>query len=297
MNTSIIDWVEWPLRPLARAAACALPKGRGRLLAAGAAAMIAASAALVLAATAPALAVDDADAGSGGIIQVAATAKDGGRQDKEFLDLQQAAKDGQTVAQWKLAKIYAEGKGVTPNPLKAFEYFRMLANQHADANPLISSARYVSESFVRLADYYLAGIPDSPVVKDTAQALSLLRHAATYFGDAEAQYRLGRMYLQGAGVSRNHNLAAKWLMLAARKGNVSAQAELGVLLYHGAEGVTAQPERGLMFLEMARRGADPVAQSWVIDTRNSAFAAAGPDLSNFAVACADNWPQDASCTH
>lgn len=237
--------------------------------------------------------------GAGGeqVIQIA-TKSDGGTADLGPLHkLQAAALDGSAQAQWTLARMYAEGDGVPASQLKAFEYFRMLANQHADDSPLLASARYVSDSFIRLADYYRTGIVDSEIVQNAGLAINLLRHAATYFGDPEAQYRLGRIYLEGEGVKANAILAAKWLMLAARKGNVAAQADLGALLITGGKGLRAQPRRGLMFLEMARRGADPVAQAWVIESRDRHFAGADPALATLAIACADNWPSSSSCAH
>jgi hypothetical protein len=238
-----------------------------------------------------------AAADGGQSFQIATKAEGEARDLDQLGKLQEAAREGSAKAQWELARKYAEGDGVPASQLKAFEYFQMLANQHADDNPVQAGARYVSDSFIRLADYYRSGIPDSGIIQNVGVAINLLRHAATYFGDPEAQYRLGRMYLEGDGVKANDILAAKWLMLAARKGNVAAQADLGALLFTGGKGLRAQPRRGLMFLEMARRGADPAAQAWVIESRDRHFAGADPALANIAIACADTWPSSSNCTH
>lgn len=234
-------------------------------------------------------------AGEAGAFRIATKADGDGPNGDPVDKLQAAAREGSPEAQWRLARKYAEGDGVPANQIKAFEYFRMLANQHADDSPLKAGARYVSNSFIRLADYYRSGLPDGGVVKNVGVAFNLLRHAATYFGDPEAQYRLGKMYRDGDGVARHDILAAKWLMLAARKGNVDAQAELGALLFTGGKGLRAQPRRGLMFLEMARRNADPVADAWVIESRDRHFAGADPAVANIAIACADNWPSSGRC--
>ena len=45
----------------------------------------------------------------------------------------------------------------------------------------------------------------------------LFRHAASYFGNAEAQYRLARLYMNGDGVEKNLGLAVNWLSIAAKK--------------------------------------------------------------------------------
>ena len=54
---------------------------------------------------------------------------------KAVNSLEYAAEKGHALAQWKLGRMYAEGDGVAQNDLKAFEYFRSIANSHADDNP------------------------------------------------------------------------------------------------------------------------------------------------------------------
>ncbi|MHC8510415.1 MAG: SEL1-like repeat protein [Rhodospirillales bacterium] len=63
-----------------------------------------------------------------------------------------------------------------------------------------------------------------------------LREAAKG-GDAEAQYRLGRMHVQGYGVTESAVAAVKWFRAAAEQGHAGAEYELGVLYTEGAEGV------------------------------------------------------------
>ena len=49
--------------------------------------------------------------------------------------LQNAAEDGDPIAQWKLGRMYAEGNGVAQNDLLAFDYFSRIANAHAEDSP------------------------------------------------------------------------------------------------------------------------------------------------------------------
>src|SRR5689334_7584398 len=49
--------------------------------------------------------------------------------------LQYNADEGQTVAQFKLGRMYASGDGVVQDNLRAFDYFSKIANQHAEDNP------------------------------------------------------------------------------------------------------------------------------------------------------------------
>ena len=53
-------------------------------------------------------------------------------------------------------------------------------------------------------------------------------------GDANAQYNLGYMYYNGAGVPRDHAEALRWHRRAAGQGFARAQYNLGVMYYNGA---------------------------------------------------------------
>lgn len=167
--------------------------------------------------------------------------------------LEAAAAEGHAPSQWQLGKMYANGDGVARDPLKAFEYFRAVANGHAEDSPRSPFARFVSDSFVELGNFFREGIPDSRIVRNLGEAVNLFTYAATYFGDAEAQYQLARMYLDGSGTERNPRRAMRWLLLAAKKGHGKAQAQLGRLLLTGDDGVKPHTVHGLMWLEIARR--------------------------------------------
>ena len=188
--------------------------------------------------------------------------------------LQYAAEQGQPVAQWKLGRMYADGDGVKQDDLRAFEYFRGVADAHAEETPGTPQARFVANAFVALGNYYLEGIPDTAVKADTERAREMFAYAASYFGDPDAQYRLGRMYLDGHGGLKEPKQAARWLSLAARKGQYQAQAVLGAMLFKG-EYMARQPARGLMWLTLARDGA-PAQETWIGDL----YAAAMKQATN-----------------
>ncbi|HSM19493.1 MAG TPA: tetratricopeptide repeat protein, partial [Hyphomicrobiales bacterium] len=174
---------------------------------------------------APALALDPGaqireDTSPSQAYEMALRAYRAGQKDTALNALEFAARKGHTKAQWELARRYAKGDGVKRDVVKAFKYFQILADQHAEDSPFLSTARIVADSFVELSGYYLSGIPEAGVVQDVSQAFNLLYHAATYFGDSDAQYKLGMMYLEGRGRDPSLTTAAKWLHLAAKKNNV-----------------------------------------------------------------------------
>ena len=55
-------------------------------------------------------------------------------------------------------------------------------------------------------------------------------------GDAFGQYRLGEVYLRGAGVKRDLHEAFHWMELAARNGDVPAMLKVGILHLMGVNG-------------------------------------------------------------
>jgi len=86
-------------------------------------------------------------------------------------------------------------------------------------------------------------------------------YAASYFGDRDAQYNLGRLYLDGSAGVWEPKQAARWLSLAARNGQYQAQAVFGAMLFNG-EYVSRQPATGLMWLTLARDAAGP-QEAWI----------------------------------
>lgn len=168
--------------------------------------------------------------------------------------LEYAATRGVLGAQLKLARLYAKGRDVPKDEAKAFQYYQHIADQYADIPPSSPIAQYVGEAFCALGRYYVGGIPAMPLHPDPVYAVGLFRHAGAYFGDADAQYQLGRLYLTGSGVEKNQTIAANWLAMAARKQHPSAQAVLGEMLWRG-EGVSQRQVRGLALLMLANENA------------------------------------------
>src|SRR6266542_1017279 len=169
---------------------------------------------------------------------------------KSMGTLQYAAEQGNAVAQWKLGRMYATGEGVPRCDLRAFEYFSRIANGHADEYPDAPQAPFVANAFVALGQYYLDGIPNSQVKADPNRAREMFSYAASYFGNADAQYHLARIYLDGHGIARDPRQAARWLTLSANKGQYQAQAMLGYMLFKG-DAVPREAARALMSLTPA----------------------------------------------
>ncbi len=218
--------------------------------------------------------------------RVGAAALKTGETAKAVVSLEYAAENGHAMAQWKLGRMYAEGDGVPRDDVRAFEYFRRIADSHADDYPGTTQARFVANAFVALGHYYLEGIPKS-LKRDAVRAREMFAYAASYFGDADAQYNLGRLYLDGVGAPQDPKQAARWLWLSAHKGQVQAQALLGTMLFSG-EVVPRQAARGLMWLTLAK-DASTGEQAWIAKQYVSAFKQATEDERSLALVYLQRW--------
>lgn len=200
--------------------------------------------------------------------------------------LQFAATKGNIAAQWKLGRMYADGDGVKQDDYKAFQYFSTIANMNPEEARGTMKAGVVAKAFVQLGSYYLEGIPGSPVKANASRAHEMFYYAASYFGDPDAQYNVGRMYLDGNGAAKDIRQAARWLNLAAEKGHCYAQAVLGQMLFNGRDGLPRQAPLGLSWMLAARQSADPVRDTWVIEMSRKAEAAANDEERKMAAAYA-----------
>jgi len=198
--------------------------------------------------------------------------------------LRYAADGGVALAQWKLGRMYADGDGVTRDDAKAYDYFSRLV-EHFDADePEPNERPLAANAFVAVGVYLRNGVSTAKIAPDAGRAFELFRYAATYFGDADAQYSLGRMYLDGAGVRQDARQSMNWLELAARKGHPQAQAVLGRVMFNGEVGSTPQRSRGLMYLTLARDAvAATPSEQWIVDLHTHAIETASEDERKAAI--------------
>jgi TPR repeat protein len=202
--------------------------------------------------------------------------------------LEDAARNGDVRAAWKLGRMYADGDGVKKDELRAFEYFRSIAEiQHVEDAVGTPQALFVAKALVALGEYYLNGIANTDVKPDLVQARQKFYYAANYFGDSKAQYHLGRMYLDGLGGAKDTKNAARWLHAAATKGQYEAQAVFGGMLFKG-QSVQRDGAKGLMFLKLAVEAATP-KELWIADQYNAAWKQATEDERGVALYHLEKW--------
>jgi TPR repeat protein len=214
----------------------------------------------------------------------------GGISSKDLIAaLQDAALAGQPMALFQLGLMYESGEGVKKDTAKAFGYFSQIADEHADTPPRGVEADIVAQSFLKIGEYYRTGLPEAGIPKDEDYSNKLIMHAASYFGDADAQYKVGEMYLDDGDLGSNPLQSARWLNLAARKGHAGAQARLGDMLFNG-EGVDKDQLEGLMWLTIAsRHSLGTTDADWIDDLLNKDMSVASADQRKQAVQLADTY--------
>ncbi|MBE7185046.1 MAG: sel1 repeat family protein [Methylobacterium mesophilicum] len=194
-----------------------------------------------------------------------------------------AAENGQIGATWKLARMYAEGDGVSENDLEAFKFYREIADQ--DVEPGSPDESYVSDALVALGDYMRRGIPNSEVQPDMVAAQEYYMRAAANYRNPDAQFEMGKMFLQGdGGMKASIRQAGRWLQLAAEKGHAGAQATLGNLLFQSGKVV-----RGLALMTAALERADQRDKPWIRTMQEDAFAQADEKDRRTAISLAQDF--------
>lgn len=210
------------------------------------------------------------------------TAYKSGHKEQAVEAYRYAADKGQLGARWKLARMYAEGDGVTRNDYEAFKFYQEIAAQEVE--PGSPEESYVSDALVALGAYSRSGIPGSPVRANPAAAQDYYMRAAATYRNPNAQFEVGKMLMNGeGGVKSNIRQAGRWFQLAAEKGHSGAQATLGYLLFQSGKAV-----RGLAMMTAALERAPVSDKTWIRGMQEEAFALADESDRRTAIALAQD---------
>jgi len=134
---------------------------------------------------------------------------------------------------------------------------------------------YVNESS-GIDKLLMAGMPTWTILGGGYQSYLKGDYTAAYdewlplaeLGDAEAQFNLGVLYDEGAGVEQNLITAAAWYRKAAEQGFIDAQTNLGIMYYHGL-GVDPDLEAAAHWFRLAADQGDAEAMNYVQRIQNA----------------------------
>jgi hypothetical protein len=198
---------------------------------------------------------------------------------KSFTALQYAADQGHLVAQWKVG-VYASATASrrttsAPSFISADPVTRTRTSpgrRRRTWSPNANGARALLPEGIPIRRHGRAG---PPVMR---------HHAASCFGDADAQYQLG------ASIST----ARRAIRAAARAGSnspppraIAAPGGLGDMLFQGKH-VPRQAARGLMWLTLGRDCAG-AEDAWVKPLYENAFRRANDDERAMALVFLEGW--------
>ena len=125
-----------------------------------------------------------------------------------------AAEQGDVVAQWNAAGMYAHDAGDAGQDMQqAILWYQKAADQG------------FAPAQATLGRMYAAG---QSVARDVGLALSLLQKAAIQ-GDIEAQYNLAILYRDDPSTEQSRDQAFVWLSRAAEQGSTAALEQLGLM--------------------------------------------------------------------
>ena len=193
-----------------------------------------------------------------------------------FKEKLQEAKQGNSNAQYDVASMYQNGRGVSPDLGKATEWYKKSAAQNnAKAVNRLKLLEGNKERFKKVLAQAEKGNPDSQyklgkmysegvgVSIDNTKAAKAFESAAMQ-GHAKAEYNLGLRYYEGTGVKRNRATAYKWFKAAAEQNDPAAQYYLGKMFATGS-GVKQNYATSLQWLTKSVDGGFNQARGEMID--------------------------------
>ena len=185
-------------------------------------------------------------------------------------------------SQFMLAAADLQGKGVIPDPKKAFSRFSKLYHDGFTAAGIPLGIQYcegngTGKNYVLAVEHLLKGLPfKNKIPLDFAPEAALgkmyyyggygmqpdfpmaFRYLKQGGNHPEIQYLLGTLYRDGKGTTKDLPSAAKCFRIAAEKGNLSAGMEIGKMHYRG-EGVKKDDLLAVRFLTPAAEKNHPGA--------------------------------------
>jgi uncharacterized protein len=203
--------------------------------------------------------------------------------------LEHAASSGILMAQYYLARIYADNAYPHADHAKAYVLYQHISDEYADIDPDADQrAPFVAKSLTALAGYVKAGVAEIGLRPSAERAAEYLHHAATFFNDPDAQFELAKIYLRGEGVPEDAKRAMHWLSVLTRKGHAGAQAFLADLYWRGKH-VTQNQLRALALISVAVEHAPGRERIWIEDIHQNIYCGASEGTRQEAEVIVADW--------
>ncbi|BBM88729.1 hypothetical protein COTS27_00414 [Spirochaetota bacterium] len=155
----------------------------------------------------------------------------------------EAALTGDAASQYRLGRMFAEGKSVPRDDERAFMWIERAAKQ-----------KYAKAQY-HLGKFYEMGTGTTQSIKQAYEWYLL----AAYQGNAAAQYHLGELYGTGVTIPLDFKKAISWYEKAANQGYAAAEYKLG-LKYENGDGLPQDDTKATFWYEKAAEHGHPTAQ-------------------------------------
>jgi TPR repeat protein len=194
------------------------------------------------------------------------------------------------LAQFYLARIYADSTTAYCDDAKAYMLYRRLGDEYADVDPDDDQrAPFVAKALTALAAYVKHGVREIGLDPDPERAAEYLRHAATFFNDEDAQFELAKLYLNGDGVEKDGRKALHYLsVLTTERRHAGAQALLADLYWRGGL-VQRDPLKALALISVAVENAPASERVWIEDIYQNIFCGASEGVRHQAEGVVAEW--------
>jgi hypothetical protein len=192
-------------------------------------------------------------------------------------------------AEFYLARIYSESAGGIANHPKAYVLFRKLADENAQVDPEDAQrAPFVAKALIALAGYARAGLSEIDLPANPRRAADYLYHAATFFGDKEAQVELAKVYVSGEASRDDVRRGMHYLATLSEESNPAAQALLAELFWRGRH-LKRDEQRALALITMAVENAPPHDRMWIEETYHGIYCATAEATRRMAERLMARW--------
>ncbi len=161
-----------------------------------------------------------------------------------------AAQQEHVEAQFVLGVMYEKGEGVERNDDKAYKWISLAARQgHARARAVLETEKWISYQEVIQGSAMAQDDSGDKVQEVSPEQIEEYTRKADQ-GDVDAQYNLGIIYYHGEGVPRNYEEALSWFHKAAEQNDADAQYNLG-FMYGRGEGIEKSHAQSVAWFKRA----------------------------------------------
>ncbi len=196
------------------------------------------------------------------------------------------------LARFYLARILADSSTPYTDHVGAYQLYRQIVLDYANIDPEDDQRKvFVARALTALASYVRKGLPQTGLRPDPQRAVEYLRHAAQFFNDEEAQFELGKIYLQGDGVAKDIRAGLHWLSSLTQRGHAGAQAYLADIFWRGRYNVMRDPTRALALIVVAVENAPDSERVWIEEIYHNIYCGAPQGTRTQAQAVVADWRQ------